>query len=107
MIRSPQDQRRPQQRFDLSLDRINSGHLIRQARLIYCRYLHSGGSPSPLPRGVVLQGQTGRVVFGWPTLLPDEQFVPQEWLQGRGLQSPGRVQRTRSNPETSWTTPPS
>ena len=109
MISAAQDPRRSRQRFDLSLDRINSAHLIRQARLVYWRYLHGGGSPTPPPRGVVLQlqGQSGRVVFGWPTLLPDEQFIPSEWLQGRGLQTSVRMPRSRTSPETQapWTTP--
>lgn len=105
MINAAQDSRRSLKRFDLSLDRINSAHLIRQARLVYWRYLHGGGSPTPPPRGVVLQGHNGRVVFTWPTLLPDEQFVPSEWLHGRVQQSTGRVQRSRASADTPWTTP--
>jgi hypothetical protein len=107
VISAAQDPRRSRQRFDLSLDRINSAHLIRQARLVYWRYLHGGGSPTPPPRGVVLQGHTGRVVFGWPTLLPDEHFVPSEWLQGRGLQPSGRLQRSRTSADPPWTPPSS
>jgi hypothetical protein len=99
VISAAQDPRRSRQRFDLSLDRINSAHLIRQARLVYWRYLQGGGSPAPPPKGVVLQGQSGRVVFGWPTLLPDEQFIPGEWLHGRGPQTSGRTPRSRTSAE--------
>lgn len=82
-------------RASLRLDQINSALLIRQARTIYWRYLSAGGALTPPPLGVIVQGQLGRVVFRWPTLLPDEQFVPAEWLLGSGSTS-GRAARTRS-----------
>lgn|GEM_PF-2484944 len=84
----------------LRLDRINSALLIRQARGIYWSYLSAGGSLTPPPLGVIVQGQLGRVVFRWPTLLPHEQFVPAEWLLGPASTGgrPGRARPRLQEP---------
>lgn len=68
----------------MRLDRINSAQVIRLARDVYFRFLAQGtGRLEPL--GVVIEaaGPGGRVVFDRPVLLPDEQFVPLDWLQVR------------------------
>jgi len=70
--------------FMAQLERANSAHLIAQARQIYWQHLRRGGCSSPAPKGVVLQGGGGRVVFNLPTLLPSELFVPGDWLLGQG-----------------------
>jgi hypothetical protein len=66
----------------LRLDRINSQQVFRQARRVMFRY-QEGCPCGPEPCGVVLQGERGRVVFEPPVLLPDEQFIPLDLLQGR------------------------
>ncbi|MGB5135296.1 MAG: hypothetical protein WBN89_09010 [Prochlorococcaceae cyanobacterium] len=80
----------------LRLDRINSQQVFQQARLVMYRYQE--GCPSgPEPCGVVLQGARGRVVFDQPVLLPDEQFVPADLLQGRPAARAGvRIRMPRS-----------
>lgn len=80
----------------LRLDRINSQQLFQQARRVMYRYQE--GCPSGAePCGVVLQGARGRVVFEPPVLLPDEQFVPVELLQGRpAARSGSRLRMPRS-----------
>jgi len=65
------------------LDRINSADLLQRARQIYFAYL-SASSPAGEPLGLVLSDAGGRVVFELPVLLPEEQFVPLEWLRSRG-----------------------
>ena len=68
----------------LRLDRINSSEVLGLARQIYFRFLASG--PAGLePAGIVLDGTGagGRVVVDPPVLLPDEQFVPIDWLRSR------------------------
>jgi len=87
-----------QRAFITRLDRANSAQLIAQARAIYWRFLSAGGSPSPPPRGVVLLGAWGRVVFSWPTLLPEELFVPGDWITGPGPLS-DRTLRSRTRPQ--------
>ncbi|MCP9927557.1 hypothetical protein [Cyanobium sp. CH-040] len=80
----------------LRLDRINSQQVFQQARLVIYRYQEvcPGG---PEPCGVVLQGARGRVVFDQPVLLPDEQFVPLDLLQGRASPRAGaRIRMPRS-----------
>ena len=77
----------------LRLDRINSRELLASARQVYHAFLSSG----PLgvePVGVVMVGESrqGRVVFDFPVLLPQEQFVPMDWLRGR---SPSRSRSPR------------
>jgi hypothetical protein len=42
---------------------------------------------------VVLLGPRGRVVFERPVLLPDEQFIPVDLLQGRA--AVGQTRRLR------------
>jgi hypothetical protein len=81
--------------FMAQLERSNSARLIAQARQIYWHYLHRGGGCSPAPKGVVLQGGGGRVVFNLPTLLPSELFVPGDWLLGQGG---GNSRSLRSRP---------
>lgn len=72
---------------------------------MYWRYWQQGAAQGSNPCGVVLQGQGGRVVFDWPALLPDEQFVPAEWIQGRGSSSmAGRSQRQRNSADMPWST---
>lgn len=69
----------------LRLDRIDSRELLRDARLIYFRFLESGYGPGD-PLGVVISGgdtAAGRVVFEPPVLLPEECFVPLDWLRLR------------------------
>ena len=69
----------------LRLDRINSAEVLGLARRIYFQFLASG--PVALePVGIVLDGSGsgGRVVVDPPVLLPDEQFVPIDWLRNRG-----------------------
>ena len=84
--------------FLARLERCNSADLIARARQVYWHHLRSGGAGSAPPAGVVLQAGGGRVVFGQPTLLPDELFVPGAWLLGqapygsRGLRSRSRSQ---------------
>ncbi|MCS5697911.1 hypothetical protein NZK32_02470 [Cyanobium sp. FGCU-52] len=80
---------------NLRLDRINSRELLRDARIIYFRFLESGwGSTDPL--GVVMagvEGAVGRVVFDLPVLLPHECFVPLELLR---LRPAGRPRSPRA-----------
>lgn len=66
-------------------------------------YRHLETCPDgPEPVGVVLPLDTadpgcalrGRVVFAVPVLLPEEQFVPLEWLQTRSSRS-GPTRRSR------------
>jgi len=89
-------QRRRLQRFEPSLDRVNSAVLIERARRVFWRYWQQGAAPSAAPCGVVLQGNSGKVVFDLTALLPDEEFVPVEWIQGRGTAPSGRSPRTRT-----------
>jgi hypothetical protein len=80
----------------LRLDRINSSEVLRLARAIYFSFLAS--CPTGLdPVGIVLDGHGagGRVVFDPPVLLPEEQFVPIDWLRARGY---GRGRTNRSAP---------
>ncbi len=84
------------------LDQVNSGYLIRQARQIYGRYLGSTGVGSGQPAGVILHGDGGRVVFAVPTLLPNEVFIPAEWLLGRTAATPAKASRPR--PGNPWST---
>lgn len=68
----------------LRLDRINSAEVLRLARGIYFSFLATG--PCALePAGIVLDGHGsgGRVVFDLPVLLPEEQFVPIDWVRAR------------------------
>lgn len=76
------------------LDRINSAALLRQARVIYFAYLSAAAAPGE-PLGMVLSAEGGRVVFDLPVLLPDEVFVPIDWLRGR---SQGRPRANRGGP---------
>ena len=69
----------------LRLDRVNSRELLGSARQVYHAFLCTG--PAGIePAGVVMVGESrqGRVVFDLPVLLPQEQFVPIDWLRGRG-----------------------
>ena len=68
----------------LRLDRINSRELLGSARQVYHAFL-STGPAGVEPAGVVMVGESrqGRVVFDLPVLLPQEQFVPIDWLRGR------------------------
>jgi hypothetical protein len=68
----------------LRLDRINSRELLGSARQVYHAFL-STGPTGVEPAGVVMVGESrqGRVVFDLPVLLPQEQFVPIDWLRGR------------------------
>ncbi len=84
------------------LDQVNSALLIRQARQIYVVYLGRAGLVSGQPSGVILQGDGGRVVFGVPTLLPNEVFVPTEWFVGRTAQATTRPPRPRA--ASPWST---
>lgn len=55
---------------------------------------YAQGCPAgPAPCGVVLLGSRGRVVFERPVLLPDEQFIPVDLLQGRA--AVGQTRRLR------------
>jgi len=83
----------------LRLDRINSSVVLQVARQVYFRFLSSG--PSGIePAGIVLKAAAteGRVVFEAPVLLPDEHFVPIDWLRNRsvGRNRPGRPAPSRS-----------
>lgn len=73
------------------LDRINSADLLRRARQIYFDYLSSSAAAAE-PLGLVLHGAGGRVVFELPVLLPEELFVPIDWVRNR-LQSRARGSR--------------
>jgi hypothetical protein len=80
----------------LRLDRINSSVVLQLARQVYFRFLASG--PGGIePAGIVLKAAAteGRVVFEAPVLLPDEQFVPIDWLRNR---SGGRNRPSRPAP---------
>jgi hypothetical protein len=82
----------------LRLDRINSSVVLQVARQVYFRFLSSG--PSGIePAGIVLKvaATEGRVVFEAPVLLPDEHFVPIDWLRNRsvGRNRPGRPAPSR------------
>jgi hypothetical protein len=80
----------------LRLDRINSSVVLNLARQVYFRFLSSG--PGGIePAGIVLKAAAaeGRVVFEAPVLLPDEQFVPIDWLRNR---SGGRNRPSRPAP---------
>ena len=68
----------------LRLDRINSRELLGSARQVYHAFLSSGPAGVE-PAGVVMMGESrqGRVVFDLPVLLPQEQFVPIDWLRAR------------------------
>jgi hypothetical protein len=105
VIRAAAESRPRQRRLALRLDRINSAQLIQRARRVYWDYLTAGGSTTPPPQGVVLQASSGRVVFDWPTLLPDEQFIPGEWLQGFMPAGVARLSRARSSTSAPWSTP--
>ncbi|MEB3235481.1 MAG: hypothetical protein VKM98_08640 [Cyanobacteriota bacterium] len=91
-------------RFVSRLERSNSADLIALARRVYSQFLCTGGSSQSSPKGVVLQGRWGRVVFDWPTLLPDELFVPGDWLIGQGAGT-SRAGRSRSRPQPPCPTP--
>jgi len=70
--------------------------VLRLARTIYFSFLSS--CPAGLePCGIVLNGHGvgGRVVFEAPVLLPEEQFVPIDWLRSRGY---GRNRPARGAP---------
>lgn len=85
---------------------MNSSELLQEARRVYYAYLStgsSGGDPvgivlSPPPksgadrRALPQAAAGGRVVFDPPVLLPDEQYVPIDWLRirGGGRTRPGR-----------------
>lgn len=80
----------------LRLDRINSSVVLQLARQVYFRFLSSG--PGGIePAGIVLKAAAteGRVVFEAPVLLPDEHFVPIDWLRTR---SGGRSRPNRPAP---------
>jgi len=80
----------------LRLDRINSSVVLQLARQVYFRFLSSG--PGGLePAGIVLKAAAteGRVVFEAPVLLPDEHFVPIDWLRNRSV---GRNRASRPAP---------
>lgn len=77
------------------LDRVNSSELLRLARQVYFGYLSNAALASE-PLGIVLSGSgSGRVVFDLPVMLPEEMFVPIEWLRGRGQ---GRGRGSRGGP---------
>ncbi len=61
-------------------------------------FRYQEGCPAgPEPCGVVLLGARGRVVFEQPVLLPHEQFIPIELLQGRAAAKPAnRLRMPRS-----------
>ena len=70
--------------------------VLNLARQVYFRFLSSG--PSGIePAGIVLNvaATGGRVVFEAPVLLPDEHFVPIDWLRNR---SGGRNRPSRPAP---------
>jgi hypothetical protein len=85
------------------LDRVNSAELLRQAREVYFAYL-SGGAAAADPLGIVVSnGGGGRVVFDLPVLLPEELFVPIDWLRSRGQgQGRGRTGRGGATPRPSF-----
>ena len=69
----------------LRLDKINSSLVIQAARRILFQSLELGNAGHE-PSGVVLNGKQilqGRIVFDQPVLLPDEQFVPINFIRGR------------------------
>ena len=72
-------------------DRINSAAVIAQARRIYFQFLERSTSALE-PQGIVLSPGQGRVVFELPVLLPDEQFIPLDWVRAR----PSRSRTSRS-----------
>jgi hypothetical protein len=80
----------------LRLDRINSSVVLQLARQVYFRFLSSGPGGVE-PAGIVLKDAStdGRVVFEAPVLLPDEQFVPIDWLRNRSV---GRSRSSRPAP---------
>ena len=82
----------------MRLDRINSSVVLQLARQVYFRFLSSGPGGVE-PAGIVLKvaATEGRVVFDAPVLLPDEHFVPIEWLRNRsvGRNRPGRPAPSR------------
>lgn len=87
---------------NLRLDRINSRELLRDARIIYFRFLESGWGPTD-PLGVVISGGEGiggRVVFDLPVLLPHECFVPLELLRLRPASRPRSSRAAASRPAT-------
>lgn len=73
--------------------------VLQLARQVYFRFLSSG--PGGLePAGIVLKAAAteGRVVFEVPVLLPDEHFVPIDWLRNRSV---GRNRASRPAPSRS------
>lgn len=73
----------------LRLDRINSSVVLHLARQVYFRFLST--APGGIePAGIVLKAAAteGRVVFETPVLLPDEHFVPIDWLRNRSVSRP-------------------
>ncbi len=72
-------------------DRINSAAVIAQARRIYFQFLERSVSALE-PQGIVLSPGHGRVVFELPVLLPEEQFIPLDWVRSR----PSRSRPSRS-----------
>ena len=84
------------------LDQVNSAGLIQRARQIYGLHLNRSGFGQGRPAGVILQGDGGRVVFSLPTLLPEEVFVPAEWLLGGSGSVTTRPPRQRLG--TPWST---
>ena len=88
----------------LRLDQINSQQVLLTARQVLFHYQHQCPTGRD-PVGVVLQagdqtnpGLHGRVVFGTPVLLPDEQFIATEWIVGRSKRGQGPRLRMPKQP---------
>ena len=114
----PQDKRGPSPSFEISrpqrraggsplqaprLDQVNSASLITQARQVYLAFLSQLGAATTPPTGVILAGRSGRVVFGAPALLPNEVFVPADWLLGGSTSNAASPSRPRLRKP--WPTP--
>ena len=76
----------------LRLDRFDSRLVLQTARQIYFRHLaQASAGLEPIGIVITLPGPDGRVVFERPLLLPEDQFIPLEWI----LQRPARNRTAR------------
>jgi hypothetical protein len=57
------------------------GKILQIARRLYLQYLERSCIPEPLGVVIINGGESARLIFETPVLLPEEQFVPLELLR--------------------------